>query len=177
MLPKKNKFYITTRQTKRQGDIVYEVKDGSRTLKFSGKLLGKSSSLKRGSTRWIEFALYKTENGSYVLSRVGVSLVYHGAACPLVKRYGLVESSITDLSEDAIPCDECQPSLELPVIFPEKHRNWAQVSEDPEAVLEALYKYDNGGARYLTNVAQRLLEQAAEADEKIESVYRVEMIP
>lgn len=156
---------------------MYEVRDGSRILKFSGVTLGKSSSWRRGSTRWIEFSLYKTESGSYVLSRVGVSLVYHGAACPLVKRYGLVEGSIDNLTEDSVACDECKPSLELPVIFPEKHRNWAQVSEDPEAVLEALYKYDNGGARYLTNVAQRLLEEASAIDPAIESVYRVETIP
>ena len=156
---------------------MHEVKDGSRTLQFEGRLLGDSSSWRRGSTRWIEFKLYKTESGSYVLSRVGASLVYHGAACPLVKRYSLIESSTNKLSEDAIPCEECNPNLELPVIFPEKYRNWAQVSEEPEAVLEALYKYDNGGARYLTNVAQRLLEQAAFNDSAVESVYRVEMIP
>jgi hypothetical protein len=156
---------------------MYEVKDGSRTLKFSGKVLGQSSSWRKGSTRWIEFSLYKTENGSYVLSRVGVSLIYHGAACPLVKRYGLIEASTESLREDAIPCEECGPNNTLPIIFPEKYRHWAQVSDDPEAVLEALYKYDTGGARYLTNVAQRLLEEAASSDEKIESVYRVEMIP
>ena len=63
------------------------------------------------------------------------------------------------------------------MVFPEKDRTWAQVSEDPEAVLEALYKYDQGGARYLTNVAQRLLEQASSVDEKIDSIYRIEMIP
>ena len=156
---------------------MFNVKDGSRTLQFNGKLLGESSSWRRGSTRWIEFKLYKTENGSYVLSRVGVSLIFHGAACPLVKRYNLVESSTDKLNEDAIPCEECEPSFDLPVVFPEKYRHWAQVSEDPEAVLEALYKYDQGGARYLTNVAQRLLEDASEQDSKIESVYRVEMIP
>jgi hypothetical protein len=156
---------------------MYEVRDGSRTLKFSGSILGTSSSWRKGSTRWIEFSLYKTDSGSYVLSRVGVSLVFHGAACPLVKRYALVEGTTESLSSDSVPCDECQPSLELPVVFPEKYRNWAQVSDDPEAVLEALYKYDTGGARYLTNVAQRLLEEASEADSRIESVYRVEMIP
>lgn len=156
---------------------MYEVKDGSRTLQFNGRILGKSSSWRSGSNRWIEFSLYKTENGSYILSRVGVSLVYHGAACSLVKRYNLVESSTEELSDDATPCQECRPNKELPVIFPEKYRNWAQVSEDPEAVLEALYKYDQGGARYLTNVAQRLLEEAANDDAGVERVYRVEMIP
>lgn len=154
-----------------------EVQDGSRILKFNGKLLGKSSSWRRGSTRWIEFELYRTENGSYVLSRVGVSVIYHAASCPLVKRYGLLEVSVDDLRNDVTPCEECKPSFEAAMVFPEKYRYWAQVSEDPNAVLEALYKYDNGGARYLTHVAQRLLEEASDVDKGIESVYRIELIP
>lgn len=153
------------------------VKDGARTLQFNGELLGKSSSWRRGSTRWIEFELYRTESGSYVLSRIGVSLVYHGAACPLVKRYGLQEISFDSLVKDSLPCEQCQPSSEADLVFPEKHRYWAQVSEEPDAVLDALYKYDDGGARYLTNVAQRLLETASEKDSKIESIYRIEVIP
>jgi hypothetical protein len=156
---------------------VYEVKDGSRILQFEGRLLGESSSWRTGSTRWIEFKLYRTESGSYILSRVGASLVFHGAACSLVKRYGLIESSTEALFDDALPCEECYPDLNLPVVFPEKFRNWAQVSDDPGAVLEALYKYDTGGARYLTNVAQRLLEDASNRDTGIDGVYRVEMIP
>lgn len=155
-----------------------EVKDGTRLLKFNGKLLGKSSSWRRGSNRWIEFELYKTDNGSYVLSRIGVSVIYHTASCHLVKRYGLQDQLTESISStEVVPCDECKPSLMAEVIFPEKNRYWAQVSEDPNAVLEALYKYDNGGARYLTHVAQRLLEQASETDKGIESVYRIEMIP
>lgn len=156
---------------------MYEVKDGSRTLQFSGKLLAESSSWRRGSYRWIEFKLYKTDNGSYILSRVGVSLIFHGAACPLVKRYGLNETSSSSLSTDATPCEECNPTRSVEMIFPEKDRYWAQVSEDPTPVLEALYKYDQGGARYLTNVAQRLLEEASDNDRGIESVYRIELIP
>jgi hypothetical protein len=62
-------------------------------------------------------------------------------------------------------------------VFPEKHRYWAQVSEDPTPVLDALYKYDQGGARYLTKVAERLLETAADVDKGIDLVYRTELIP
>jgi hypothetical protein len=156
---------------------MHEVKDGSRTLQFNGELLGKSSSWRRGSTLWIEFELYRTESGSYVLSRIGISLIYHGAACPLVKRYGLQELSFSKIIKDSIPCEQCQPSEEADLVFPEKQRYWAQVSEEPIAVLEALYKYDDGGARYLTNVAQRLLEMASEKDSDIEAVYRIELIP
>jgi hypothetical protein len=156
---------------------MYEVRDGSRTLQFNGSLLGDSSSHRRGSTRWIEFELYRTESGSYILSRVGVSLVFHGAACPLVKRYGLQELPASELHKDALPCEDCRPTEDAELVFPEKHRYWAQVSDDPSAVLDALYKYDDGGARYLTNVAQRLLEHASEKDQKIDQIYRVETIP
>ena len=156
---------------------MFEVKDSARTLQFSGKLLSESSSFRRDSTRWIEFALYKTDNGSYVLSRVGVSIIYHGAACPLVKRYSLNEINAIELRDNATPCLECNPSPSAVMIFPEKYRYWAQVSDDPNAVLEALYKYDDGGARDLTKVAERLLEDASEVDKGIESIYRVELIP
>jgi hypothetical protein len=154
-----------------------EVKDGSRTLQFSGKKLGESTSWRPGSNRWIEFKLYKTDNGSYILSRIGVSLVFHTASCPLVKRYGLQEIAVDDLNRDATPCPECQPTLEAPVVFPEKYRYWAQVSEDADAVLEALYKYDDGGARYLTKVAQRVLEEASVNDANIDMIYHIELIP
>lgn len=156
---------------------MFEVKDGTRTLQFNGALLAKSSSWRRGSTRWIEFELYKTENGSYILSRVGISLVYHGAACPLVKRYGLTEVHVSALETDAITCEVCNAMPEAQLVFPEKARYWAQVSEEPTAVLEALYKYDDGGARYLTRVAERLLEDASEKDKGIEKIYRIELIP
>jgi hypothetical protein len=156
---------------------MYEVKDGARTLQFEGALLGESTSKRRDSTRWIEFKLYRTESGSYILSRIGVSLIYHGAACSLVKRYGLQEVSFSKLDSNSIPCEQCEPSEEAELVFPEKHRYWAQVSEEPQAVLEAIYKYDDGGARYLTNVAQRLLESASINDSKIESVYKIELIP
>lgn len=158
---------------------MYEVKDGSRTLQFNGKLLGRSSSHRNGSLRWIEFELYKTENGSYVLSRTGVSVVYHAASCHLVKRYGLTEVPVGDLTSprELVPCDICNPSLSAAVIFPEKNRDWAQVSDDAGAVLEALYKYDDSGARYLTHVAQRLMAEAALVDKDIQEAYTVEIIP
>lgn len=154
-----------------------EVKDGDRTLQFNGSLLAKSSSRKRDSIRWIEFELYKTESGSFILSRVGVSLVFHGAACALVKRYGLLEKPSSSLVDDSIPCEQCEPSDELDLVFPEKYRYWAQISEKADAVLEALYKYDDNGARYLTSVAQRLLQEASKLDLEIANVYTVEIVP
>jgi hypothetical protein len=156
---------------------MFEVKDGARTLQFEGELLADSSSKRRDSIRWIEFRLYKTKSGSYILSRVGVSVIFHGAACSLVKKYGLQEVAYDDLEKNSLACEECDPDESLDLVFPEKYRYWAQVSEEPDAVLDALYKYDDGGARYLTNVAQRLLEQASSKDSGIEYVYKIEVIP
>jgi hypothetical protein len=156
---------------------MFKVQDGSRTLQFNGALLGISTSKRNDSTRWIEFALYKTDSGSYILSRVGVSLVFHAPVCPLVKRYGLSEVSYSEIDSNSIPCLDCSPSEEAELVFPEKYRHWAQVSDDPGAVLDALYKYDDNGARYLTNVAQRLLEESSKKDEEIADVYRIEIIP
>lgn len=156
---------------------MFEVRDGLRTLQFNGTLLGGSTSWRRGSTRWIEFELYRTESGSYILSRVGVSLVFHGAACSLVKRYNLLESSFDALEPEAVPCLECEPSQEVELVFPEKYRYWAQISDKPEAVLDALYKYDDNGARYLTEVAKRLLQEVSRVDNGMAKIYNIEIVP
>lgn len=116
--------------------------------------------------------------GAYILSRVGVSLVYHAAGCPLVQKYNLQDISVTDLSPDAMPCEECQPTFEAQLVSPEKLRHWALVTDDPEAILDALYKYDDvNKTRYLTNVATRLLEDSSEQDPEIDSAYHIELIP
>jgi len=156
---------------------MFQVKDGARTLQFNGQKLAASSSYRFGSNRWIEFSLYKTTEGKYILARVGVSNIYHTATCALVARYGLHETTPDLLDAKAVPCEECDPSsVDEILVFPEKYRYWTLVSEEPEAVLEALYKTDDFGARYLTKVAQRLLEDAADRDPEIDQAYRVEFI-
>ncbi len=156
---------------------MYEVKDGSRTLQFSGKLLGASSSWRPNAVRWIEFKLYKTESGSYIVSRVGVSNVYHGAACNFVSKYRLNEASPSSLRPDATPCEECVPSKALPFIFPEKDRTRAHVVDTPEDVIDILHKKSPSGSFYLTKVARKLLEAATNYDEQLDMVYRIEIIP
>jgi hypothetical protein len=156
---------------------VYEVKDGDRTLQFDGELLGASSSWRPGAMRWIEFALYKTQSGSYVLSRVGASVIYHSPSCVLVERYNLTDQPTSELRTDAVSCEDCRPTRQVPFVCPEKYRHWAQVTDDPEVVLDSLYKHDSNKTRYLTKVAERVLIQAAEKDAGIDQVYRVEVIP
>jgi hypothetical protein len=157
---------------------MYSVRDGDRLLQFNGRLLARSTSERNQAFRWIEFELYKTENGAYILSRVGVSLIFHGAACPMVKKYKLTEALTSDLDSRAVACQDCSPDLSLGLVFPEKYRHWAMVTDDPDVVLDSLYKYDEDTDNYyLTAVAQRLLSDAAKIDLDIASVYNVEIIP
>lgn len=151
----------------------HQVRDGDRILEFDGDLLAESTSHRRVQTRWIEFKLYRTKAGSYILSRIGNSIVFHGRGCSLVSQYRLKEGEI---ARDAAPCDTCHPLLDDLELFPERIRYWAQVMEQPQAVLEALYKYDQDGARYLTLVAQRLLSEASRVDSRIAGAYNVEHV-
>ena len=53
-------------------------------------------------------------------------------------------------------------------------RYWATVSESPTGVVDALYKYNESGVRYLTNVAEQLLDEASAVDSNIAQAYKVE---
>lgn len=155
---------------------MYEVRNGNRMLRFEGRLLASSSSKRPGATRWIEFDLYKTEGGKYILSRVGVSHIFHTSVCPLVARYGLHEADPEELTTFATPCQECHPDSLDPVVYPETFRYWTMVADEAEAVVEALYKPDDFGSRYLTRVAERLLSEAAAQDAELDMLYRFEYI-
>jgi hypothetical protein len=151
-----------------------EVRDGERILRFEGEAIASSSSKRVGAHRWIEFNLFKTQGGHYVLSRIGHSLLFHQEPCMVIKRNGLRPGTP---DPDAMPCTLCVPDRRDAVAFYlEQPRYWAQVSDTPDAVLEALYKYDEVGARYLTKVAENLIKGASELDPAIDAIYRYQRI-
>lgn len=154
------------------------VRDGSRILQFDGRLLAHSTSWRDGSYRWVEFNLYRTEAGSYVLSRIGQSLLYHMPECRVVARNALHEVPRSEVGRDSRPCDMCRPQDQptFPIICPERPRYHAQVCDGPEAVLDSLHRYDAAGSRYLTLVASRLLDIASELDDNIADIYKIETI-
>lgn len=158
--------------------MAIQVKDGTRLLEFEGRLIANSTSWRRGADRWVEFTLYRTNSGKYIISRMGMSLLYHDPGCEVVSRNNLREEPLSTLDRDAVPCDICRPTGNgnFPIICPEKPRHWAQVCESADAVVEALQKYDDNGSRYLTYVAKRLLEAASEEDVEIDAAYRIETI-
>ena len=108
-----------------------------------------------------------------MLSRIGNSVVFHAHHCSLVSQYRLKPGPI---AMSGVPCEQCNPGFNDDEYYPERIRYWAQVMTEPAAVLEALYKYDHDGARYLTLVAQRLLSSASERDPRIAGAYNVEVV-
>jgi hypothetical protein len=163
---------------------MYEVKDGSkRLLQFEGSHLAFASSYRPGRSRWVEFTLYRTDGGQYVLSRVGMTKIFHLTDCSIATKNNTPVVPAIALPQDAVGCPDCRPVRELAHLIEdegdvcmETPRYWAQVSETPEAVVDAVYKYNDAGARYLTEVAQRLLDDASEVDEAVKRVYLTETV-
>jgi len=155
---------------------MYSLQDGKRVVQFSGRLLATSSSKRTDSTRWIEFSLYRTDTGTFVLHRLGLSTTFHNSTCDLVQKYGLKEIPNYELKDNATPCEDCFPEMSDPILYPEEERSWMLTTKNPEAVLKALYRPDNRGGQYLTKVAERLLEDASEEDSDIDAAYRVQYL-
>lgn len=152
----------------------YRVKNGQRVIEFDGEKLSSSSSQNNSSVRWVEFNLYLTVGGSYVLERIGHSLIFHDIGCEVVDRSGLKFRPEDQLTPEHVPCPKCDPDPTDPndIIVIEKPRYFGLWSETPDAVLESLY----GTRNYMTKVAERLIENATEYDQRLERAYRVEHI-
>lgn len=158
---------------------MYEIQDGLRTIKFEGEMLSSSTSRTK-KPRWIEFRLYKTKGGSYILSRIGMSLTYHHSACKIVDRNGILPVPSENISRNMIPCEDCRPNRNLDLeLYPETPRHWAQ-RFDPEigaeGLVESLKREDEFGAEYITNVAKKLLIDAAKKDDEIHAAFYTEWV-
>ena len=158
---------------------MHEVKDGNRRIRFDGELLGYSTSYRPGAERWVEFTLFRTIGGAFVVSRVGMSVLYHRAGCSIADRAGLPPTPRAALPPDRYPCGTCNPheaSSDTEMVCVEIPRNWAQTADSAAGVVDLLYQRDESGARYLTGVAKRLLEEASQMDASINEAYNVEII-
>jgi hypothetical protein len=51
-------------------------------------------------------------------------------------------------------------------------RCWAQVSDEPEGIIERLYLYSENGQRYIPHTSRALLLQASRYDENLAKAYR-----
>lgn len=155
----------------------FSVKDRVRTLEFDGVRLAASSSFSARKPRWVEFELYRTLAGVYIVSRVGYSTYFHDADCFTTSRNHLSAQDGLTLPAHYVPCDKCNPFLGDPDgVYPETPRAAAWQCSNAVGVVASLMKEDNNGVEYLTNVARRLLMDASELDPKIHDAFFIDRI-
>lgn len=155
----------------------YEIHDGSRCLTFVGEKIGDVSSHRSTAPRWSEYRLFRTAAGQYVLQKIGRSIVVHNQGCDEI-RDDLQLFQMRHPGHDPIDgwwlCDICcADGYDITSVLVESDRNWVLVTENPDDVVEALYRR-KGGAKSLPRLSIDLLERAAAVDERIAVAYRVE---
>ena len=155
-----------------------QVRDGSRLISFRGKLTAEVSSERPGASRWQELRLFRTDGGSYVLEKVGRSVLTHMPGCPRIigKLPRFQEAYPGGDPEDGFWYDDCVPeTYDFPQLLVEEDRFWAIIAEEPDQIVEALYRKKQG-SRQLPRISLDLLEQAAKEDPAIGDAYLVEKI-
>lgn len=144
---------------------LYVVHDHGREIDFFGVLLGSSSSYARGKTRWFEVAIYKSQGGKYIVSGVGRTTVVHKASCKHVTSRNVQDQ--LPLPTYMSACDACHPSLADDFLVPELDRQWAQVSDEADAVIERLRLRDADGVFYIPHTSINALNEAATVDDAL----------
>lgn len=152
----------------------YEVgNDAGPTYSFSGKLLGHATTERENSLRWTEIDIYRTDGGNYIVSRLGVSLVYHTNESECTSMGVPLKGA--RLRNDAEPCERCEPAVPEDAGFDpeemfiaEKTMTSADVVESATQVADALSTWDrNKQMRRLSSVASEALHRAASTDPEL----------
>lgn len=145
----------------------YSLFDKGRQLDFEGYHLATATSYTNKKPRWFVVDIYKTLGGKYIVSGMGKSLIVHRVNCDQMKD----KNPLLRLPEPkSIPCPVCQPSLSENVVH-EINREWAQVSDDPRAVIERLRLKDTDGVYYIPSTSMTVLLEAADKDEGIKQAF------
>lgn len=159
-----------------------EVRDGSRRIAFEGTLIAYVTSAGGSKSRWSEYSLYRTVTGVYVLQKVGFSLVVHMPSCHEIvgslNRFQ-EENPGRDPMDGWWLCESCctksRGPVDITALLVENDRYWATTSENPDRIVDALFRRKEG-ARHLPRLSIELLEQAARVDSKIAEAFRIERI-
>lgn len=153
---------------------LFEVRnDSGPTYSFYGRLLGHASTERENSVRWTEIFIYKTDGGNYIVSRLGVSLVYHTGDSECTSMGTTIKGG--RIREDAEPCERCNPAVPEDDHFDpeatfiaEKTMASSDVIEDATKVADSLSTWDrNKQMRRLSSVASEALHRAAGTDPEL----------
>jgi hypothetical protein len=154
--------------------VIIQGREG-RSVTFRGELaVPVVTTWTEDKPRWVEFRLYRREDGGFVVHREGVSMVYHGMdAAGCVIRDGTPKGFlclVRELPGDAEPCED-EPDLPWPEDMPpdaqvrkEEPRHTVSHCATPAEVADSLTWDPRTQRRVWTAPVTRLLTEAAKAD-------------
>lgn len=158
----------------------FVVRDRLREIEFTGRELGRSSTEKEDSLRWTEIVIYRTAGGSYIIERLGRSLVYHvpEASCDSGQTYPVTGRQLGETSE---PCPQCSPAMPEDRDFDpewifshERTMSSAEIVDRAEDLHDALSMFDRKRkVSRISHVAADALQKASGNDpELLHSIIR-----
>ena len=168
--------------------IVYTLQDtaGQPKKRFTGTLLAHvSTGEHRNLPRWLTLDLYLKADGTYILHRIGYSVVYHRVGGPCEGGELMTFAELLEITDEGEACTKpgCRPSSftaikqaagtnpEKPGVISLEH-NYYKVIEIPDVPgvireLEFVPKNSLTGERTISRPGQELLLRASAHDPKI----------
>lgn len=148
----------------------FQVKNQLEVIEFEGDLIAEATTERPNDPRWTEINIYRTTGGSYVIHRVGRSVVYHlhGSEC----NYGIATAG-AKLPRDAEPCPTCKPAspeelFQEDLFDLEIDIHSAEVCTAVELPQRLTHKKVNRSTgqeeRFMSSVSRRALQGALDAD-------------
>lgn len=158
--------------------MTFQVRDGSRLITFDGSRLGFVSSERPGVARWTEMTVYLTEGDSYVLEKVGRSLVCHMPECNEIRDLPRFQEQHPgdDPDNGYVFHEDCVPEeYDFTRLLIEENRYWATITKRPEEILEALERRRDG-IRTLPRIGMELLEQVTQSHPEFGTFWQTSRI-
>ena len=161
--------------------MVYtELRNGDQRVHFDGELLSSASS-EHGyqgarKPRWTEISIYRTDEGKYVVSKIGKSRVVHvSMQCRIIKNNEdpFQPMDLSGGPGDMILCTNCWKRGELSKIgYLENEHATAVPADLPRGAVAACYSRDQNGLWSLSWLAQDALLDACDHDPDLEAAYK-----
>jgi len=158
----------------------YRLPDGSdgKHVEFTGKQIGSGSSHGgKGTLRWTEVRLFRTQAGKYVLQKVGRSVVAHAEDQPCTSGDPYFEDDGPEVNLSGyLPCPLCRPDFAQDALVLENDRYSVHVSDTAEGIVESAYSQDSDGVTYMTRVARQCLQRAGLMDDAIKRAFMTQRV-
>jgi hypothetical protein len=143
------------------------VLDGSRVMRFRAAVIGAGTSQRGSIPRWSELVVYQLEDKTYLISKIGRSIVAHHPTCLRVNHRMLSWVKAQGTGEEHIArvrCSDCWPELHpiAPETMLETTRYRAIVVSTVDQAVQILT--GDRGVLFMPQLIRDVLAQCAVSD-------------